>query len=144
MDDAELLAKFERSEIPRVEWTHQAHVQIGYLYLRSYLFEDALEMLTRGIKALNAANKVDEGPRSGYNQTITVAFLRLIDLTIRTRESGYPSTSEEFCRRNPQLMCPQILRLFYSPLALENPMTKTMFVEPDLAQFPNLLLEPSE
>jgi hypothetical protein len=138
MDDKELLGRFERCAISRAEWTHRAHVQVAYLYISTLPFDAAIDRIRCGIKALNGANKVEEGPRSGYNETITVAFARLVLSTFRTYETGYPPTSDEFCDRHPELMSPQVLKLFYSPLRLANPLTKAEFLEPDLAQLPTL------
>ncbi len=133
-----LLARFERSSIPRTEWTHRAHVQIAYLHVKNYSYAVALDKLRSGIKSLNAANGVEEGPRSGYHETITVAFLRIVESTFHAYDVAYPPSSEEFCDRHPELMCSKLFRLFYSPIALADPRAKAEFVEPDLARLPDL------
>jgi hypothetical protein len=136
MNDDDLLERFERCAIPRPEWTHRAHVQIAYLYVKAHPFPEALNRVRCGIQALNAANGVEEGPRSGYNETITVAFLRLVECAFRVYDVTQPPTSDEFCDRHPELMTPKVIKLFYSPLVLGNPRSKTQFLEPDLAKLP--------
>jgi hypothetical protein len=136
MEDNDLLERFERCAIPRPDWTHRAHVQIAYLHVKAYPLADALARLRCGIQALNAANGVEEGPRSGYNETITVAFLRLVECAFRIYDSATPPTSNEFCDRHPELMSPKVMKLFYSPIVLGNPRSKVEFLEPDLAKLP--------
>ena len=82
MDDETLLRRFEDCTLPFAEWTHRAHVRVGYLYLIRYPFPEALERVRKGIQAYNAAHDVEEGPTSGYNETTTQAFLRLIAATM--------------------------------------------------------------
>lgn len=137
MEDAEWMSKFEDRSLPFDQWTHRAHVRVAFCYLSKYPFEQALEKLRAGIKAYNAANQVPEGPTSGYNETTTVAFLRLVDATMRAYGRVMPTAdSEAFCDRHPHLLRKEILRLFYSPEQRMHPEAKTRFVEPDLTNLP--------
>ena len=138
MDDRELLAQFESLTLPFAQWTHRAHVKVAYLYLREQgNFEAALAKLRRGIQAYNAANNVPDTPTSGYNETTTHAFLRLIDATMRAYGDVIPTpTADVFCDAHPQLQHRHALRLFYSPERRMHPEAKTRFVEPDLAPLP--------
>jgi hypothetical protein len=97
-------------------------------------FEEALTTLRGAIKRLNAAHGVVETAQRGYNETITVAFLRIVDCMMQI----YPGSadSEEFCDANPQIMNPRVLRLYYSPERRSHPDAKARFLEPDLATLP--------
>ncbi len=66
MSDDELLEQFEGCTLPFAQWTHRAHVKVAYLYLRKHPFNEALAKLRTGIQRYNAANKVVDGPASGY------------------------------------------------------------------------------
>jgi hypothetical protein len=139
MTDDELLQRFEAQALSRQEWTHRCHVKVAYLYLSRHPFAEALARIRQGIQALNKANKVPEGPASGYNETTTVAFAHLIAATIEAYGATLPAASaEEFCDRQPQLLSPHILRFFYSPERRMDPRAKTQFLEPDLAPLPRL------
>jgi hypothetical protein len=140
VDDRELLAQFESLTLPFAHWTHRAHVKVAYLYLRQQRdFEAALARLRRGIQAYNAANHVPESPASGYNETTTHAFLRLIDATIGAYGEVFPTPdADTFCDAHPQLLTRHALRLFYSPERRMHPDAKTKFVEPDLAPLPRV------
>jgi hypothetical protein len=134
--DGELLSRFEQQAIPRPEWTHRAHVMVAYLYVRDLDFEEALDQIRSGIKALNAANGVEEGPLMGYHETITVAFARIIAGVVAGHHPQRDLSAEEFCDKHPELMCSKLFRLFYSPQVLGSPRAKVSFLQPDIAQLP--------
>lgn len=134
MNDGELIEQFESQAIARAEWTHRLHVRTAYLYLRAHSFEEALTRIRVGIQRLNAANQVPEGPEAGYNETVTVAWARIIHTLIV--EQGAAKTSDEFVDQQPQLLCSTLLRLFYSRPIWTEQDCKTWFVEPDLTPLP--------
>ena len=139
MDDREFLAQFESLTLPFAQWTHRAHVKVAFLYLREHEFDAALGKLRRGIRAYNAANGVPESPTSGYNETTTCAFLRLIDATMRAYGDVIATPNgDAFCDAHPQLQHCHVLRLFYSPQRRMHPDAKGRFIEPDLAPLPRV------
>ena len=138
MDDSEFLKRFEDLSLPFAQWTHQAHVKVGFLYLQAHPFQQALAKLRKGIKAYNAANKVPESATSGYNETTTHAFLHLIAATMAAYGDAMPTpTADAFCDTHLQLMTRNALRFFYSPARRMDPRAKTEFVPPDLAPLPS-------
>ena len=138
LEDAELLRQFESCALPFEVWRqHQTHVKVAFLLLRAHGFDRALARLQTGIKTINAANNVPEGPTSGYNETTTQAFLRLIHTTMTSYGETFPTPdADSFVDTHPQLGTRYALRLFYSPERLRHPDAKTRFVEPDLAPLP--------
>ncbi|HEV3418616.1 MAG TPA: hypothetical protein VG056_17470 [Pirellulales bacterium] len=139
MDDLELVRCFEDCTLPFEQWTHRCHVKVAYCYLLQFPFELALDRMRAGIKRYNAANQVPEGPTSGYNETTTQAFLRLVAVTIQAYSDAFPTPdADSFCEAHPQLMTRHVLRLFYSQACRMNPLAKTRFIEPDLAPLPTL------
>jgi hypothetical protein len=139
MTDAELQTQFENRTLPFSEWTHRAHVRIAYCYLSTRPFAEALDCIRHGIRAYNAANNVPEGPTSGYNETTTVAFIRLIYAVMQAYGKAMPTAdSEAFCDMHPQLLHRHVLRFFYSPERRMHPDAKTTFVPPDLTDLPRL------
>jgi hypothetical protein len=138
-DDLELLERFVQAAIPRSEWTHRVHVRIAYIHLALHPFDEALCLIRQRIRALNAANEVEEGPTSGYNETTTVAFLRLVATTMAVYRNEIPTAnSNAFCDAHSQLMTRSVLRLFYSPARRMEPQAKFSFVEPDLSGLPQV------
>jgi hypothetical protein len=140
MTDDAFLTAFESRTLPFTDWTHRAHVKVAFLYLRDLPLAAALERVRAGIRAYNAANNVPESPTSGYNETTTVAFVRLVAATMAAYSAVFPTpTADAFCDTHPQLMTRNALRLFYSPQRRMDPRAKTEFVEPDLAPLPRIV-----
>jgi hypothetical protein len=129
MTDAEFLAAFEACTIPRPDWTHEAHVRMAWLYLTSHPFPDALQQIRTGIQRYN--NSLGG---TGYHDTITVAFARLI--ASRLFDGGY----EAFKEANPDLMDRTLgaLKRYYSEARLKSDEAKAAFVEPDLRPLPGV------
>ena len=123
--------------MPFDQWTHRAHVKVAYLYLRRFSLEETISKMRQGVQRYNAANDVPEGPDTGYNETTTQAFIRIVHAVMSEYESVFPTkTADEFCDTHPQLLSKHILRFFYSPDQRMHPDAKTTFVEPDLAPLP--------
>src|SRR5262245_8226100 len=94
MSDAEFLAAFEACTIPKHDWTHAAHIRMAWLYLMRLRFAEALEAVRSGIQKYNRSL----GNTTGYHETITVAFVRVIAPRLRAGE-----TFSAFRDRNPDL-----------------------------------------
>jgi catechol 2,3-dioxygenase-like lactoylglutathione lyase family enzyme len=134
MDDREFLVAFEATAIPRERWTHRDHVRMAFLYLRDHPFDDALSRMRSGIQALNRANQVPETETSGYHETVTVAWARLVESTIGAH--GPTSSFEDFGAANPHLLQKTLLRLYYTRARILSEDARSRFVEPDLAPLP--------
>ncbi|HEY7115853.1 MAG TPA: hypothetical protein VH475_04650 [Tepidisphaeraceae bacterium] len=140
MSDEEFLRAFEQRTLPFDHWTHRAHVKVAFLYLRALPFGAALEKIRVGIRAYNATHHVPDGPTSGYHETTTVAFLRLVAATLAAYGSKFPTPdADAFCDTHPQLLTRHVLRLFYSPQSRMDPRAKAEFIEPDLAPLPRIV-----
>lgn len=132
MTDAEFLHSFETAELPREEWTHEAHVRMAYLYLRSTsTFEEAEGQVRSGIQAYNAA----QGNHTGYHETITVAFLRLIAHRIAA-SSEDAATWATFSIAHRDLLARQILYFHYDKATLFSPRAREQFVPPNRSPLP--------
>jgi hypothetical protein len=134
IDDDRLLQQFEDCSYPFDEWHHRAHVRVAWIYLTRFGLEAAEQRLRAGIQTYNAAHGVVDGPASGYHETMTMAWLRVIHATMAIYGAG--ETSEEFFDFHPQLSQKKILRLFYSPGRFTSAEAKRAFLEPDLTDFP--------
>jgi hypothetical protein len=133
-DDDKFLAEFEACRWPLAQWHHQQHIKVAYLYLRRYPFDAAMNRIRERIKAHNAAHHVPDLAASGYHETMTQAWMRLVYLTLC--EYGPAETADNFYEQNPQLSQKKVLRLFYSRDVFMSPRAKVEFVEPDLAPLP--------
>lgn len=129
MTDDEFLAAFEGCTLTRPEWTHEAHVRMAWAYLTRLPIADALKAARSGILRLNAAF----GNSTGYHETITVAFVRVIAHRLQAGDD-FPT----FRGRNPDLLdrtLPALLR-HYTKDRLFSAEARAAFIDPDLEPLP--------
>lgn len=132
--DEQFIADFEECRWPLDQWHHREHIKLAYLYLRRYRFDAALGRIRERIKAHNVAHQVPDHATRGYHETMTQAWLRLVELTLG--EHGPAETADQFYELHPELSEKKVLRLFYSRDRLMSLQAKVEFVEPDLAPLP--------
>jgi hypothetical protein len=149
MTDGQFLVKFEKRQLDRSEWTHEAHVRMAWLYVtKTESYRDARSKVRTGIKRLNAAfqarsavpcgatqpaEPVAEARPLGYHETLTTAFVRLIAARARPGESF-----ATFRKRNPELFDRKLSAILkhYSSKLLFSEEAKTTFAQPDLEPLP--------
>jgi hypothetical protein len=74
----ELVARFLDRTLPKPSWTHEAHLAVGLWHVRTYGQTIALPRLRTNIRRLNDAHGTENSDTSGYHETITAAYVRLI------------------------------------------------------------------
>jgi hypothetical protein len=139
-EDEKFLADFEGCRFTEEQWHHREHIKVAYLYLVQYDFESAMNRMREKLKALNFVLKVPDLPTRGYHETITHAWMRLVQLTLS--EYGPNDGAGKFYDQNPQLSQNKALRFFYSRELIMSPRAKAEFVEPDLAPLPRSCKKP--
>ena len=127
--DNELLELFERQKISNDDWTHTLHIRVASIYLKKHDFDIALEKVKSGIKKLNSENKVPETQFRGFHETLTVAWLRLVQTKLNTSDA---STSLHLLVEYPELLNSRLLNDYYSHERLMSLEAKACFIEPDL------------
>jgi hypothetical protein len=120
-DDA-LLEAFEAGALQAGQFSHGQHVRVGYLYLTRMDFGRAVSRVSRGLKAL--VEKL--GVADKYNETITVAFMALINE--RLGRDGDPGGWAAFARANPDLLDVDILYRYYDRAELFSDVARRTFV----------------
>lgn len=136
LDDAALLDGFERHTLPREAWTHRAHVRVAMLHVRRLGFDAALERMRARIQAFNHAKGITDSLTTGYHETLTVAWLRVVAAAVAAAAAEPPADSIEFCDRNPDLLDKTLLRRYYTRERMLTEDAKRAFVEPDLEPLP--------
>jgi hypothetical protein len=133
-NDAAFLARFRAAAIPRAEWDHAAHLRMAFLYLGRYELADAVRRIRRGIRRLNRANGVADTEASGYHETVTLAWVRLVAQRLAATPAG--ASFAEFIAGNPELLSQEQLLVHYSPERIDSPRARREFVLPDRAPLP--------
>ncbi len=134
MTDEEFLAGFESCARPLDQWHHRDHIKVAYLYLLRHPLEEAITKVRAGIKAYNNSKDLPDELTSGYHETMTQAWVRIIHATLC--EYGPAENADAFYEQHPQLSQKRNLRLFYSRERFVSWQAKREFLEPDLTTLP--------
>lgn len=159
--DAAFIAALEQAAIPKDQWNHRAHIRMAWIVLVQAgfpmgspadpaapaastttvapapppaAFTPVLDRVRAGLRRLVQAFGVPDAIDRGYHETMTVAWLRLVAVTLRAQPAQ--PDSDAFCDAQPHLLCRTTLRLYYSPGRILSAEAKARFVEPDLSPLP--------
>lgn len=84
------MAAFEKTTLPRAEWTHRAHLAVAAWYLARHSPDQATPLIQNGILKLNAALGIVSDADSGYHETITQFYIGMIAHHLRTAGANLP------------------------------------------------------
>lgn len=126
--DAEFMAALEAGTLPPECFDHAAHVRAGYLYLRESAFPQATaDMCSTIARYARAIGKPDR-----YHETITVAYMALINAQMR-RDGDGGGGWPQFRAANPQLFQADALLGYYPREVLESAEARSTFTLMPLA-----------
>ena len=129
----EIVADFEKGNIPRPEWTHRAFLTVALHYCLRFSFDTALYAMRRGVVRLNKANGVANTETAGYHETMTVFWVRSIKRFIEAGgERAFGQLANRLIERYGD---PRLPLRFYSRSRLYSPEARKRFVRPDLREF---------
>ncbi len=74
------LAAFESGTLPKERWTHAAHVLVGACYVHGHGEAAATVRMRERVSAYNVAVGGENTATSGYHETITVFWIKLLAL----------------------------------------------------------------
>jgi hypothetical protein len=121
--DDDFLEAFRTGALPLAEFDHRAHVLAGYLYVARFGLGLAIERFGKDLRGFASAH----GKHGLYHETITVAFLALINERIAL---GGDRGWDAFAADNPDLFGRDSLRPFYAPEELASPEARRVFLLP--------------
>lgn len=128
-DDRAVVDAFESCRPPPQGFGHREHLQVAWAYLQAAPFLPALERYRRHLRAFARA----AGAPGKYHETVTCAFLALLDERVRGAPPGEGFGA--FLARNPDLSAG--LRALhargYTPELLASEAARHAFVLPEPA-----------
>jgi hypothetical protein len=130
LDD--LVAHFTACTLPATEWTHTAHLRVGLWHVERYGAAGALHRLRDGIRRLNESYGNQNTATSGYHETITVAYVRLIAAFLDAADEGGADARAEALLAGP-IADRNVLLMFWSKDRLMSPAARAAWTPPDLA-----------
>jgi hypothetical protein len=132
MSETERIARalIDRS-LPKVEWTHHAHLRAGLWHVLEHGPVLALDLLRERITAYNESVGTANTDSSGYHETLTRFYVVVIDRFLST-----VARDQELDRLAAQLLAASGDRRLpmhhYSEQRLFSPVARRSWVEPDL------------
>jgi hypothetical protein len=120
---ADDLRALEAGTLDSSKFPHTEHVRLGYEMVQRYGFGEAVSRFSRGLK-LVAGNA---GKPQVYNETITIAFLAVIN---ERRVATAAADWAEFERTNPDLLDKRCLEEWYDAEQLRSELARTTFCLP--------------
>jgi hypothetical protein len=121
---AEVVRLFESCELPGARWTHRAHLAVAASYLRCYPLSEATDRARTHIRQYNESR----GNLTGYHETVTALFLRLVARELRTNPPVLCAFVNDLAGRFPVVW----LLGYYSRDRLWSDEARATLVEPDL------------
>lgn len=121
-----LVESFEACSFHPSEFRHYQHLTVALWYVRHLTPDEAMAKMTGGIKRLAEAYG-----KSGYHETITLFWLRIVSDFAAKAEAGAPLTAIA----NQLIDCcdnKDLILDYYSTELLESARAKMEWVEPDL------------
>ncbi len=127
MSDDEFVNQLESCVLPESHFHHADHLRAAWLYLNRFPAPQAIErfseVLRRYVKSLGKADR--------YHETITWAYLLLVNERIRRAESN--GTWQQFAELRSDLFDwnNPILLKYYRPETLNSQLARRIFLMPD-------------
>ncbi len=139
----DLVSGFVSCSLQKGDWTHAAHLTVGLWHVQQYGAAEALVRLREGISRLNESFGNVNTDTSGYHETITCAYVQLLDQFLH--ECPAQMVIDEKVNRlvGGPIADKQVLLRFYTSDTLSSSRARLAWVEPDLsplssASLPNL------
>jgi hypothetical protein len=122
MTDAEFLAALESGTLAEADFNHAGHVRAAWLYLRQGSFPEALARMSATLRNYTAAH----GKPDRYHETITVAYLAVINERVQLRGDG--GDWRGFIEQSHELLDRRLLTHYYRPETLASPAARRVFI----------------
>ncbi|HEV7858946.1 MAG TPA: hypothetical protein VGO91_10050 [Pyrinomonadaceae bacterium] len=127
-----LIRDFKFCTLPRQQWTHRAHLTVALWHQLRYPWPEAVKLMREGIKRYNDAHGIVQTRESGYHETMTLFWMRLVREYLKGAASGQrcslASLANELVARHPK----NLPLVYYSRERLMSWEAREHWVSPDL------------
>ena len=130
----EFLSAFEAGALPKARWTHGAHLLTGACNVHALGEAAAIDKMRLCVRRHNEAVGTKNSATSGYHETITIAFIKLLAGLLRKAQ---PLHRAAFAARAVERFEPDrgILRRYYDFDLAGSVEARRRWVQPTLASF---------
>jgi hypothetical protein len=129
----DLVEAFLAGTLPKAEWTHEAHLRVGAWHVHHHGAEGALPLLRERIRRLNHEHGTVNSATSGYHETITAAYARLIADFLAAADPADELEARVAALIVSPLGYRAALFRFWSRERLLSPAARAAWLPPDLA-----------
>jgi hypothetical protein len=133
LDDDALLAAFEVQGITAKGWTHEAHLRVAFVLAARHDLDEAHLRIRAGIIRLNQRHGLVETGARGYFETLTRAWLHLVD---EARRRTGAADSRACLLASPELFDRALPLRHYSREVLGTVRARSVLVPPDVSPLP--------
>ena len=126
----QLVSGFNDCTLPSKEWTHEAHLITACWFLHHYSLNEAICLIRSGIICYNTSQGGKNTPDSGYHETITLFYMKLMD-RIFNPSSASLETKVNWILEN-KIGAKKFPLTFYSKEKLMSTEARAQWIEPDL------------
>ncbi len=116
--------------LPKAEWTHEAHLRVGLWHVLQLGPDEALIQLRQRISAYNESVGTANTDASGYHETITRFYVKVIAQFVASVDATRPADdlAAEFIRRFGDRT---LAMRFFDEDRLMTPLARSSWIEPD-------------
>jgi hypothetical protein len=128
------IAAFEDGSLPKARWTHPAHLLTGACYVHALGEADAIVRMRARVSAYNFAVGGQNTPTSGYHETVTVFWIKLLALTLTHLRALDPGLSRaDFAHHAVTTLSPyrNLYAEFYDFDLLTSPEARRAWIPPN-------------
>ncbi len=93
-----LAQDFINKSLPLVDWTHEAHLLVALWHLKHYSKAEATCYLRSRIISYNEVVGTENGPRSGYHETLTLFWIWVIAEFLKKYDGDLAELSSLFIK----------------------------------------------
>jgi len=129
----DLVEAFLAGMLPKTEWTHEAHLRVGAWHVHHHGADEALPLLRERIRRLNDRHGTANSATSGYHETITAAYARLIADFLAAADPADDLEARVAALVASPLGDRAALFRFWSRERLLSPAARAAWLPPDLA-----------
>lgn len=130
-----LVEAFIARQLPKRDWTHEAHLRVGLWHILRFANGTALVLLRQRIRAYNEATGVANTATAGYHETITRFYLHMIRRFVESVDASRP-IDELAAALLEQCGDRSLPMRYYSRDRLFSAAARNGWAEPDLAPLP--------
>ena len=136
LDTESLVRLFLDRSLPKPAWTHVAHLRVGLWHVRRFGAELAVDLLRERISRYNEAVGTANTSTSGYHETLTVFYVKVIDAFV-SADASPDQAADMLERRLLEAVGDRELPLrYYSRECLFSTEARRQWVAPDLQPLP--------